>query len=272
MFRLLTLAALVTLAFAQDHQDDVTTTTTGSPTQTTSSLACTPWAVDFTKQADGTSPFSLGFYDSWCGKNTYIKGGNLVLQLDTECGPNIASAIQFQQGRVDVTLETGWSAGVVTACSLLSTDPLKDEIDLEWVGQDMVHGQRDPRASQAVLLDIGGDSSAQMHSYAIEYRSDSITWFVNGKSVRTVTKDPSDPFLDQPLQVHLGLWDASAYPDWAGTINYSKYSVNGTFLAHVQSVGITPFVCDNYTTVVPSATPTASPLVTATATGVPPAR
>ncbi|RUS29837.1 glycosyl hydrolases family 16-domain-containing protein [Jimgerdemannia flammicorona] len=264
---LLTFASLLVLARADEdhHHDDATTTaavdTAPTPTGTGPSGTCTPWTVDFSKIADGTSPLTLGFYDAWCAKNTYIQGGHLILKLDHDCGPNLASKLQFQEGRVDVTIKTAYSSGVVTAYSLLSTGTVnRDEIDLEWVGIDPDHvqtmyfvkGARVKGAEDALLFDIGGDTSQAEHTYSVEYKSDSITWFIDNTEKRVVKAAESSPYLTEPLQLHLGVWDASVEaPDWAGKIDWTK-SVNNTFLAYVSKVSITPYSCVNYNEVIPA--------------------
>lgn len=269
---ILTFASLLVLASADEHdhhdEDATATAAVSTPTPTGTgpvSGSCTPWVVDFSKIADGTDPLTLGFYDAWCAKNTYVQGGHLILKLDHDCGPNIASKLQFQEGRVDVTIKTGYSSGVVTAYSLLSADDIKirDEIDFEWVGNDMQHvqtmyfvkGERVKGAEDAVLADVGGDTSQAEHTYSAEYKSDSIRWLVDDQEKRVVKASESNPYLSKPLQIHLGVWDATIEaPDWAGKVDWTK-SVNNTFLAYVSKVSITPYSCTNYNEVVPTTTP-----------------
>jgi hypothetical protein len=106
------------------------------------SQSCSPVSFNFSSMADGTSPMNFGFIDVWCGKNTAVQGGNLVLNVTQECGPDIASTLMMNSGKFEVDLVTAYGPGIVTAVTLLSQGTNnKDEMDLEFVGNNMSYGK-----------------------------------------------------------------------------------------------------------------------------------
>ncbi|CAM0135106.1 unnamed protein product [Umbelopsis sp. WA50703] len=189
--------------------------------------ACDPSFVDFASISDGTSPFNLGFIDVWCGKNTAVQGGQLVLNVTQECGPDIASTVMVNAGKFEVNMATGYSSGIVTAFTLLSEGTTqRDEMDMEFVGKNMsyaqtmyfVNGLRVPIHNAAEDIYVATDTSQSEHTYGMEYTPENLTWFIDGKAVRTVQKVDGTEFPAKPMGLHLGLWDASQFSDWAGTV------------------------------------------------------
>lgn len=103
---------------------------------------CTPTFLDFSSMPDGMSPLNMGFIDVWCGKNTAISGGHLVLNVTQECGPDIASTTMVNAGKFEVNMTTGYSSGIVTAFTLLSEGTeQRDEMDMEFLGKNMSYGK-----------------------------------------------------------------------------------------------------------------------------------
>lgn len=192
---------------------------------------------------------NMGFIDVWCGKNTAVYGGHLVLNVTQECGPDIASTTMVNAGKFEVNMTTGYSSGIVTAFTLLSEGTEKrDEMDMEFVGKNMsygnsssviyanvvsrfltaatflvqtmyfVDGLRVPVHNTAEDIYVATDTSQSQHTYGMEYTPNNLTWFVDGKIVRTVQKINGTQYPSKPMGLHLGLWDASQFSEWAGTV------------------------------------------------------
>lgn len=219
---------------------------------------CSPVSLNFSTMADGTSPFNLGFIEVWCGKNSGVQSGNLVLNVTQECGPDIASTLMMNSGKFEVDLATAYGSGIVTAVTLLSegTDN-KDEMDLEFVGNNMsygkqtncsmesrdplifvfssififllvqtmyfVNGLRVPGNEAAVNVFVAADTSNSQHTYGMEFTPTALTWSVDGHVVRTINKVNGTMFPSKPMGLHLGIWDASNYSSWAGSVSLFLY-------------------------------------------------
>jgi beta-glucanase (GH16 family) len=81
-----------------------------------------------------------------------------------------------------------------------------------------VNGLRVPIHNAAEDIYVATDTSQSEHTYGMEYTPENLTWFIDGKAVRTVQKVDGTEFPAKPMGLHLGLWDASQFSDWAGTV------------------------------------------------------
>lgn len=211
--------------------------------------SCPQLDLDFSQIADGTSPFDIGFTNIWCGKNANVQGGKMVLSLNKECGPDISTNFFVQSGKFEVDMETSWGSGVVTAMTLLSagtsTDK-RDEVDMEFVGTDVttgkstfyinildsqvtkmslivqttyfVNGVHVPGATESVDFYVAPNTSTSRHVYGMEYTPTSISWFIDGRLVKTVPKVDGVAFPSKPVNLDLSLWDGTDFSEWAGKV------------------------------------------------------
>ncbi|KAI8577508.1 hypothetical protein K450DRAFT_252015 [Umbelopsis ramanniana AG] len=191
--------------------------------------SCPQLDLDFSKIADGTSPFDIGFTDVWCGQNAIIQGGKMDLSLNKKCGPDISTNLNVQSGLFEVDLETSWGSGVVTAITLFSAgtgEDKRDEVDMEFIGTDVttvqttyfVEGVHVPGATQSVDFQVASNTSTSRHIYGMEYTPDSISWYIDGRKVNTVLKKDGVPFPTKPVDLNLSLWDATEFSEWAGKV------------------------------------------------------
>lgn len=81
-----------------------------------------------------------------------------------------------------------------------------------------VNGLRVPVHNTAEDIYVATDTSQSQHTYGMEYTPNNLTWFVDGKIVRTVQKRNGTQYPSKPMGLHLGLWDASQFSEWAGTV------------------------------------------------------
>jgi beta-glucanase (GH16 family) len=81
-----------------------------------------------------------------------------------------------------------------------------------------VNGLRVPVHNAAEDIYVATDTSQSQHTYGMEYTPNTLTWFLDGKIVRTVQKLNGTQYPSKPMGLHLGLWDASQFSEWAGTV------------------------------------------------------
>ncbi|CAO3696312.1 unnamed protein product [Umbelopsis ramanniana] len=165
-----------------------------------------------------------------------------------KAGPGATFSTNFlmQYGTVEATLKSAPVDGIVTAFIFMS--PGGDEIDFEWVSDEaqssyFYHGVLDYSTEGTYTVK---DDSTTFHNYKITWTEDAIQWFVDGKVIRTVTKestlhDGKYNFPSEASAVQLGIWDASkvaSTAEWAhGPVDWS--SEPSTISAFVQSVTVT---------------------------------
>ncbi|KAJ2815908.1 transglycosylase [Coemansia sp. 'formosensis'] len=181
----------------------------------------------------------------WCPQNAYQTSNSVVWRLTPECGTTMVYPWDFKYGRVEGRIRIGATSGVVTAMLLLGPPP-SDEIDWEWVGKDLTHAQTTyyvqahnvdslPMAI-GVAQPGGGDLSTTFQNYAIELTKDSVTWFINGNSVRTLVKGTKE-FPSAASRPRMGIWDGSQTGGWAGSVDWSL----GPFTAEMQWFNFTSY-------------------------------
>lgn len=126
-------------------------------------------------------------------------------------------------GHVELELKAAPGKGIVSSAFLQSD--ARDEIDWEWLGGD--NGQ-----VQTNYFRKGDDSSHDrgafhanpgnhddFHKYGIDWTSDKMEWLIDGKSVRSVSKDSANgQFPQTPMHLRLGIWAGGDPTNPPGTI------------------------------------------------------
>jgi beta-glucanase (GH16 family) len=191
---------------------------------------------------------------------SYTNGGKsqvLLTMAQGTVGTLLASTHYVWYGKVTGVFSTSAGAGVVTAFILLSD--VKDEIDFEFVGVELTSAQTN-FYNQGVTNYNNGDNSTglsdvhlNMHTYEIDWQPDSITWSIDGKSIRTLNRDDTwnatanrYSYPQTPARLQLSLWPAGLPSNAQGTINWaggeidwnSPYMQNGYYYASFDSVNI----------------------------------
>ncbi|KAI9286321.1 concanavalin A-like lectin/glucanase domain-containing protein [Umbelopsis sp. AD052] len=165
-----------------------------------------------------------------------------------KAGPGATFSTKFlmQYGSIQATLKSAPVDGIVTAFIFMS--PGGDEIDYEWVSNEaqssyFYHGVLDYSTEGKYVVN---DDSTAFHDYKITWTEDSIKWFVDGKTIRTVTKESTlhkgvYNFPTEASAVQIGIWDASkvaSTAEWAhGPVNWSQEP--STISAVVKSITVT---------------------------------
>ncbi|KAH8556908.1 concanavalin A-like lectin/glucanase domain-containing protein [Umbelopsis sp. PMI_123] len=164
-----------------------------------------------------------------------------------KAGPGTTFSTNFlmQYGSIETKLKSAPVNGIVTAFIWMS--PGGDEIDYEWVSNDAqssYYYHAIPDYSKEGSYTVPDDSTA-FHVYRITWTSESITWYVDGKVVRTVTKESTlkDGVYRYPTEassVQVGIWDASkvaSTAQWAhGPVNWAEQSAS--ISAIVESITV----------------------------------
>ncbi|KAI9136678.1 concanavalin A-like lectin/glucanase domain-containing protein [Paraphysoderma sedebokerense] len=130
----------------------------------------------------------------------------------------------FRYGRISASLKTGLAPGLVNSFiydSSADSDHVGDEIDYEWVYKDRTETQTNYYIDGIVDYTRGVPSyfkdpttgTAQsttdetFHLYEIEWLPNSISWIIDGKPVRTVTRNGTDAFPDDFGKLFMSIWD-----------------------------------------------------------------
>jgi uncharacterized membrane protein YgcG len=186
----------------------------------------------------------------------YNNQGILLTMPPDTVGTLLASTNYVWYGKICASLTTSQGAGVVTAFIMMSD--VKDEIDFEFVGVDVDHAQSN-YYSQGVTnygneVNLTASStSTTVHQYCIDWTPDVLTWYVDGKSQRTVKRSDTwngtsnrFDYPQTPSRIMLSLWPAGLPSNGKGTIDWagglidwnSQYMKNGYYYALVSDVSV----------------------------------
>jgi len=190
------------------------------------------------------------------------KDNELVLTLSENGGGTRLSTTSYvHYATITASVRTGKWKGVVTAFITMSGS--HDEIDWEWPGADVLHGQSNYfwlgvanySQTHGGTHNVSSDTSANYHDYTIDWQPDALTFSIDGNVVRTVKKtDTLNPatgtyeYPTTPARVQLSLWPAGIPGNAQGTIDWSGglidwndpdyVSAGGHFYAFVKSVSV----------------------------------
>ncbi|KAI8057697.1 concanavalin A-like lectin/glucanase domain-containing protein [Syncephalis plumigaleata] len=156
-------------------------------------------------------------------------------------GATVTWTRYMQYGKATVVMKSAsMSPGVVS--SFITKSPEGDEIDFEWVGKDPTEVQSNYYYNNELDYTKGGhhnvgvDTSKEFREYAIEWMPDYVTWWVDGKPVRTASRNSTErmangtyKFPNKMSNVGFSIWDGGmglkGTADWAGTpTNWSDKS------------------------------------------------
>nr|POE62853.1 putative glycosidase crf2 [Quercus suber] len=196
---------------------------------------------------------------NWVSSGTpapYNDGSVLLTMAPNTVGTLLTSTHYVWYGKISATLTTSQGAGVVTAFILMSD--VKDEIDFEFVGTDLLSAQSNYYFQGITDYDnelnlTTTDTRQNSHTYTFDWTPDSITWSIDGVAIRTKNrKDTYNTTTNQfhypqtPARVQLSLWPAGLSSNGEGTISWagglvdwdSPYMANGYYYAVVSDVTV----------------------------------
>jgi endo-1,3-1,4-beta-glycanase ExoK len=134
----------------------------------------------------------------------------------------------YGYGRYQTRMKASKGSGVVSGIFTYTAAPQGgdryDEIDFEFLGRDTTKVQTNyfvnGGGTHEKLIDLGFDAASGFHTYAFEWRPSSIEWFVDGRSVRKVTR-AMGPLPSRPGKVGALTW-ATTLQGWAGRFQYRE--------------------------------------------------
>lgn len=173
------------------------------------------------------------FNCSFSNKNALISDGLLTISLTENNGSYVGAEYRTHQkysyGFYSVRMKAAKCPGVISSFFTYTGFPW-DEIDIEFLGDDTTRVQFNYYTNgighHEYLYNLGFDASEAFHEYAFDWQPDSITWYVDGRSVYRATKDiPS-----APGQIMVNIWNvADSNADWAGKFDDSGLPVNAQY-------------------------------------------
>jgi len=146
----------------------------------------------------------------------------------------ITSNSLFLYGRFEAVIKPPKVSGLVTGIFLHRDSP-RQEIDIELVGKSpnkiLINVYYNPGVDGArfdfgyrgtpVEIDLGFDATEDYHSYAIEWDSTEIRWFVDGNLIYSRVNWAPTPIPHLPMRFHINLWP-SISSELAGRIDKKK--------------------------------------------------
>ncbi|MFO8130122.1 MAG: family 16 glycosylhydrolase [Bacteroidales bacterium] len=166
----------------------------------------------FRNNLSGFHPRNVEFLDSLLALNL-----NYVPDADTPVsGAEIRTAKAYPYGLIEVRMKAAKGSGLISSFFTLK-DPARpgNEIDVEIMGKNTysvltnywdASGRQYPKTRNT-----GFDASEGFHHYAIAWAPGKITWYIDGKRIRTARKNIPEP----GHLILFNLW-MSANHEWAG--------------------------------------------------------
>ena len=153
----------------------------------------------------------------------------------------------YGYGKYSVTMRPAAMEGTVSSF-FTYTGPKDrtawDEIDIEFPGKDTTTVQfnyfHNGVGDHVYLYQLGFDASEEYHEYGFEWRPDSITWFVDGEAVYSVSTEEGHELPSLPGHIMMNLWagdtDVPGIREWLG-----DYTGEGPVTAYYKEFSYTPF-------------------------------
>lgn len=185
----------------------------------------------------------------WLRQNLRLDDGRLRISLtdDEAAGRPFASGEYqtrsfFGYGRFEARIKAVAAPGVVTGFFTYTGptfDAPHDEIDFEFLGNSprrvQVNYYTGGVGGHETHIDLGFDASKDFHTYAFEWRPDSIRWFVDGRLMHKET-GARGPLPAAPGKIYLHLWAGRGLDGWIGSFAYPGHPL----VAEVDCVAFRP--------------------------------
>ncbi|ORY83689.1 putative cell wall glucanase [Protomyces lactucae-debilis] len=176
-----------------------------------------------------------------------ISDGVIQLRMPADSVGSVLTTTRYVwYGKVSATLQTSRGQGVVSA--FITMSDVKDEIDTEWIGGDQKRGdvvlqeaqtnyywQQVLNYTNGGIGKINGDASASMHTYAIDWQEDQITWSVDGSIVRVLKRTETYNatskifmFPQTPARIGLSIWPGGGPTQAPGTVEWAGGPIDQT--------------------------------------------
>ena len=158
------------------------------------------------------------FLSDFSDRYVTFEDGEMRLYMDknlngTVTGSETQTWDFFGYGTYSVVMKPAAGAGVNSSFFTYTGPKDKnpwDEIDIEFPGRDTTTVQfnyyRNGVGKHEYLCHLDFDAAEDFHAYGYEWKEDSITWFVDGKAVHTVTAEETDGLPSTPGHIMMNLW------------------------------------------------------------------
>lgn len=203
-----------------------------------------------------TSHFTKGesAFASWSAADgTSMKFGDQGAEFGiSQSGqaPTVQSDFYIFFGRVDVNMRAAPGTGIVSSIVFESDD--LDEIDWEFLGGNTAQvetnffGKGNTTSYDRAIYYPVSTPQNSMHTYTVDWNSDRIEWIIDGKTVRTLTRnDPSTVggknYPQTPMRVKLGSWCGGCDGEPKGTVDWAGGKTtfdDAPYMMYVESVNI----------------------------------
>lgn len=159
----------------------------------------TNFNTEFWKKTDGYSNGDI-FNCTWREDNISLTGNGLMtLSLTSPStgefdGAEYRSLDKYSYGKYEIQMKPAAHPGIVSSF-FTYTGPSEgepwDEIDIEFLGKNTRQVQfnyfTNGAGGHEQVIDLGFDASQEFHWYSFDWKKDSITWYIDGRSVHTAT-------------------------------------------------------------------------------------
>lgn len=158
-------------------------------------------------------------------------GSVLITMPKNSVGSVLSTTHYLWYGNLKATMKTSRGDGVITDFILMSN--VKDEIDYEFVGNDLTHAQTNYYFQGVLAYDKQSkaqisDSYENYHTYEVDWTEDAIQWKIDGDVVRELKKsdtwDESSKtykYPQTPARLQLGIWPGGDKNQGEGTIEWA---------------------------------------------------
>lgn len=176
--------------------------------------------------ADGWSN-DVPFNCVWKRANCKAENGIMKMIIDKTLDGSFSGAEYRTKemcgyGFYEVSMKPIKNDGVVSSF-LNYTGPAEgdpwDEVDIEFLGKDTTKVQFNYYTNGAgdhdYLYDLGFDASEDFHTYGYRWTSESITWYVDGEEVYTVTEN----IPTTPGRIMITAWNGIGVDSWIGAFD-----------------------------------------------------
>lgn len=186
------------------------------------------------RKSDGWANDWANIDTGWVARQIAFVDGRMTITLDDSgaSGRRFASGEYqsrrfFGYGRFEARLKVVPAPGVVTGFFTYTgpsfDDAPHDEIDFEFLGKSPREVQLNyytaGKGGHETMIDLGFDASEDFHTYAFEWRPDSIRWFVDGRQVHEET-GARGPLPSHPGKIFLHVWAGKNLEGWIGRVSY----------------------------------------------------
>ncbi|AMD22156.1 HGL184Wp [Eremothecium sinecaudum] len=166
--------------------------------------------------------------------------------------PAIMSDFYIMYGKVEVQMKAAEGRGIVSSFYLQSDT--QDEIDIEWLGGERGQFQSNFFYKGDTTTYVRGQfhnvalPQHMFHTYTIDWRMESTTWYLDGKPVRTLLNNTEHGYPQTPMRVFMGIWAGGDPSNEPGTIQWAGGETNYAelpFTAYIKKVIVSDYSTGN---------------------------